>query len=387
MPFLTGCTTIKVPAEFVYKEVETRNFTLASWQKVTNPAAPYKIYIEGDGCAFNARGKATQDQTPRGTLVRELAFGDDSQNVIYFARPCQYIKSPICSKRHWTTARFALEVINAEYEAIKNIADNNPVKTPGYANMSLRDELQTRFNLDELNNLQQKYGVQQTSALKSQITASSPQSSYVQPISSQQPNSQPSTWDNTLRKAEQLTTAALDGLSLGWADELEGAASAVGYGLASLNPQWNKTNESFWDAMKRGYVKGRDNRRQVLAQGLQENPMTTTVTQMAGAYASPINLFKYSKTAPLGIQNKLNNYNAAANGIIYGIGSGQDNWQNYAQQIGIGLVGNFAGNRFAAQAFGRAVNPLIRNAFSTASGEATGYVIGGIKNQYHNYNK
>ena len=386
MPF-TGCTTIKVPAEFVYKEVETRNFTLASWQKVTNPAAPYKIYIEGDGYAFNARGKATQDQTPRGTLVRELAFGDDSQNVIYFARPYQYIKSPICSKRHWTTARFALEVINAEYEAIKNIADNNPVKTPDYANMSLRDELQTRFDLDELNNLQQKYGVQQTSALKSQITASSPQSSYVQPISSQQPNSQPSTWDNTLRKAEQLTTAALDGLSLGWADELEGAASTVGYGLASLNPQWNKTNESFWDAMKRGYVKGRDNRRQVLAQGLQENSTTTTVIQMAGAYASPINLFKYSKTAPLGIQNKLNNYNAAANGIIYGIGSGQDNWQNYAQQIGIGLVGNFAGNRFAAQAFGRAVNPLIRNAFSTASGEATGYVIDGIKNQYHNYNK
>lgn len=384
---MTGCTTIKVPAEFVYKEVETRNFTLASWQKVTNPAAPYKIYIEGDGYAFNARGKATQDQTPRGTLVRELAFGDDSQNVIYFARPCQYIKSPICSKRHWTTARFALEVINAEYEAIKNIADNNPVKTPDYANMSLRDELQTRFNLDELNNLQQKYGVQQTSALKSQITASSPQSSYVQPISSQQPNSQPSTWDNTLRKAEQLTTAALDGLSLGWTDELEGAASAVGYGLASLNPQWDKTNESFWDAMKRGYVKGRDNRRQVLAQGLQENPTTTTITQMAGAYASPIKFFGYSKTTPLGIQNKLNNYDAVANGIIYGIGSGQDNWQNYAQQIGIGLVGNFAGNRFAAQAFGRAVNPLIRNAFSTASGEATGYVIDGIKNQYHNYNK
>lgn len=90
----------------------------------------------------------------------------------------------------------------------------NGIKTPDYANMSLRDELQTRFDLDELNNLQQKYGVQQTSALKSQITASSPQSSYVQPISSQQPNSQPSTWDNTLRKAEQLTTAALDGLSL-----------------------------------------------------------------------------------------------------------------------------------------------------------------------------
>ena len=73
--------------------------------------------------------------------------------------------------------------------------------------------------------------------------------------------------------------------------------------------------------------------------------------------------------------------------FVYGFGSGQDNWQNYAQQISIGLVGNFVGNRFATQAFGRAVSPLIRNAFSTASGEATEYAVDGIKHQYHNYNK
>ncbi len=263
----------------------------------------------------------------------------------------------------------------------------NGVGTPDYENMSLRDELQTRFDLDELNNLQQKYGVQQTPAFKPQVTASVSQPSYGQQTSSQQPNSQPSTWDNTLRKAEQLTTAALDGLSLGWADELEGAASAVGYGLASLNPQWNKTNESVWDAMKRGYVRGRDNRRQVLAQDLQESPTATTVAQMAGAYASPIKFSKYSKTAPLEVQNKLNKYDAVANGIAYGIGSGQDNWQNYAQQTLSGLIGNLAGNRFATQALGRAASPLARNAFSTISGQATEYAVDGIKNQYHNYNK
>ena len=93
----TGYTTIKVPADFVYKEVETRNFTLASRQKVTNPAAPYKIYIEGDGYAFNAHVRATQNPTPRGTLVREPAFGDNSPNMIYLALPCQYIKNGICS--------------------------------------------------------------------------------------------------------------------------------------------------------------------------------------------------------------------------------------------------------------------------------------------------
>ena len=261
------------------------------------------------------------------------------------------------------------------------------VGTPDYANMSLRDELQTRFDLDELNNLQQKYGVQQTPASQPQMTAPTPQPSYGQSISSPQPNSQPSTWDNTLRKAEQLTTAALDGLSLGWADELEGAASAVGYGLASLNPKWNKTNESVWDAMKRGYVRGRDNRRQVLAQGLQENPTATTVAQIAGAYASPINVFRYSKTSPLEVQNKLNQYNAVANGIVYGLGSGQDNWQNYAQQVGIGLVGNLGGNWIANRAFGRAASPTIRQGLSLVNSEVTEYAVDGIKNQYHNYNK
>lgn len=131
--FLAGCSTITAPANFVYKEIETRDFTIATWQKITNSHAVYKIYIEGDGYAFNAHGKATQDPTPHGTLVRELAFGDNSPNVIYLARPCQYVKSPICSQRHWTTARFASEIINAEYEAIKNIAGNNPVILVGFS--------------------------------------------------------------------------------------------------------------------------------------------------------------------------------------------------------------------------------------------------------------
>ena len=48
----------------------------------------------------------------------------------------------------------------------------NGVGTPDYENMSLRDELQTRFDLDELKNLQQKYGVQQTPASQPQMTAS-----------------------------------------------------------------------------------------------------------------------------------------------------------------------------------------------------------------------
>ncbi len=130
---LGGCVAIAVPDNFVYEEIQTRDFKIASWQKVTNLQGIYKIYIEGDGYAFNANGQPTRNPTPRGTLVRELAFGDDNENVIYLARPCQYVKSPNCSKRHWTSARFAPEVIIAMHNAIKQIAGENPVVLVGFS--------------------------------------------------------------------------------------------------------------------------------------------------------------------------------------------------------------------------------------------------------------
>ena len=128
-----GCNSIAVPPQYQYKEIKTGDFVIASWQKITNPAAGYKIYIEGDGYAFNARGQVTRDPTPRGTLVRELAFGDANPNVIYLARPCQYIKSSVCAKRHWSSARFAPEIINAEYAAIRQIAGDKPVVLVGFS--------------------------------------------------------------------------------------------------------------------------------------------------------------------------------------------------------------------------------------------------------------
>ena len=109
-----GCSGIKVPDDFAYKEIETRDFKLASWQKISEPDGVYKFYIEGDGHAFDSRGRP-------------------SPNVIYLARPCQYIMSPICAKRHWTTARFAPEVINAEYDAVRQTAGGHEVILVGFS--------------------------------------------------------------------------------------------------------------------------------------------------------------------------------------------------------------------------------------------------------------
>ena len=46
---LSGCQSISVPSSYEYKEIATRDFTIASWQKITEPNGVYKIYIEGDG--------------------------------------------------------------------------------------------------------------------------------------------------------------------------------------------------------------------------------------------------------------------------------------------------------------------------------------------------
>ena len=99
----------------------------------------------------------------------------------------------------------------------------NGVKTPDYANMSLRDELQTRFDLDELNNLEQKYGMQQTPVLNPQITAPVSQPSYGQP----NPQPQNSFWQQTYDKLNQVADK--------FATDTEGAAIAFAQGLSGNN--------------------------------------------------------------------------------------------------------------------------------------------------------
>lgn len=130
---LGGCAHFEFAPDFVYREIETEEFRLASWQKITDERAPYKIYIEGDGFAFNAHGRPTGDPTPRGELVRRLAQKDRAANVVYLARPCQYVRTARCEAKYWTDARFAVEVIAAEYQAIKQITKGRPVVLIGFS--------------------------------------------------------------------------------------------------------------------------------------------------------------------------------------------------------------------------------------------------------------
>lgn len=131
--FLAGCQTAHVPADFTYEEIQTSHFKLAVWQKITDATAPYKIYIEGDGHAFNRRGMPTANPTPRTDFWRRAAFKDPSPNVIYLARPCQFVTDDTCTQTDWTTGRFSKQASDSTYEAIYKTAGTRPVILIGFS--------------------------------------------------------------------------------------------------------------------------------------------------------------------------------------------------------------------------------------------------------------
>lgn len=132
---LCACVFTTKPADFVSKEIITDTFTLFSYQKISDTSKPIKFYIEGDGHAFNFHGQPSDDPTPKSDFFKKIAFMDKNSNVVYLARPCQYVlnKNSLCSKRHWTTARFAPEIIHSVANAIKQIAKDNEVILVGYS--------------------------------------------------------------------------------------------------------------------------------------------------------------------------------------------------------------------------------------------------------------
>ena len=131
---LLGCApTWYVPGDFIYAPIGTDGYTIATFQRISDNTSPLHIYVEGDGNSFDASGHPTNDPTPHGTFVRDLAMRDPSPNVVYMARPCQYVMSSTCSRKDWTTGRFSSEIIDSMSNAIQQVAGNQPVVLIGYS--------------------------------------------------------------------------------------------------------------------------------------------------------------------------------------------------------------------------------------------------------------
>jgi poly(3-hydroxybutyrate) depolymerase len=74
-----------------------------------------RVYIEGDGHAWESRTRPASDPTPHNPVALDLATADPGTDpVLYLARPCQYVQGEDwrhCTKRYWTTARLGQDVI------------------------------------------------------------------------------------------------------------------------------------------------------------------------------------------------------------------------------------------------------------------------------------
>ena len=108
-------------------------YSVATIQKITNTTTPIHIFIEGDGHAFDNHGRATDDPTPRSRTVRDLAMADDAPNVVYIARPCQFVMDKKCTVQDWTTGRFSSVMVDSVATAIKTIVGTRSVILIGYS--------------------------------------------------------------------------------------------------------------------------------------------------------------------------------------------------------------------------------------------------------------
>ena len=185
-----------------------------------------------------------------------------------------------------------------------------------------------------------------------------------------------STLDLLLQEGEYIASAGLNGLTQGTIDEIEGGVKGLGYGVAnlgmralnSLGADIQVPQETFSQAYNRGYISGRDYRRQVLENARENSPVLSTGAEMFGSIVSPANnIFRVSNTAPLSYKATANLKNSLATGAISGYGNSNTNeLGEVAGNIGKNLFVNFTGNKAANRALGRGGDPLVRNTIGNA---------------------
>lgn len=148
---LSACVgqNIVVPNDFVRQDIQTQNYEIATWQKINNlKNNTLHIYIEGDGHAFNVYGRPSFDPTPQSTTLRQIAFNDNFDNVVYIARPCQFVMDKKCSVSDWTNGRFSQKIIDSVAFAVKQISKGRDIVLIGYSGGAMVSGLIIEQNKD-----------------------------------------------------------------------------------------------------------------------------------------------------------------------------------------------------------------------------------------------
>lgn len=135
--WLSGCATTATPAQrrqladelaraggLGGTQVPAAGFVLLAYQRLAAPGQALTVYIEGDGYAWKTRHSLSDDPTPTDPVALRLALRDPAANLVYLARPCQYLAAPDagrCAPDYWSSRRFSEEVIAATDAALAQL--------------------------------------------------------------------------------------------------------------------------------------------------------------------------------------------------------------------------------------------------------------------------
>ena len=146
--FLSGCSTtcdvagrvkraqdIATQSDFQMQLVNGGDFTLTTYQRITDRKLPFVFYIEGDG--HLADGFANSDNpTPINPVLLKLATMDKRPNIVYIARPCQYTPLEMnskCISDYWLDKRMGQEVVDSINNVINIINNGQKFSLVGFS--------------------------------------------------------------------------------------------------------------------------------------------------------------------------------------------------------------------------------------------------------------
>jgi len=115
-----------VIGKLVHERIITDKFLLTTYQRFQHKdkSKQLVVYIEGDGMAWISRDQLSNNPTPVHPVALELASLDRGVNLLYIARPCQYLwpqSMRNCSSDYWNDKRGSEEVISAINQVISII--------------------------------------------------------------------------------------------------------------------------------------------------------------------------------------------------------------------------------------------------------------------------
>lgn len=125
LAFLAGCAS---PDHNLHQLTSSGSGTLAVMRGGAFPvqawvpqvaSSPLRVFIEGDGYAWVTASRPSADPTPRTPTILRLAIAE--QGAGYLARPCQYVRGPLCGPAVWTDGRFSPQALDSMSKALDGL--------------------------------------------------------------------------------------------------------------------------------------------------------------------------------------------------------------------------------------------------------------------------